>query len=146
MDLSGTAERRNAGKTLASLPGIDEAERRKDTPSAVPLVPPYRIPSGFLLLRHAVVDDPRRDQDNQVAPLFRVRMLKQKSLPTIGRLPSSGMPAAGLGHLGDGQAADDRGLAVVHQELVVGLLLREDEAEVGRGERHESPTARCAAA
>ena len=45
------------------------------------------------------------------------------------------MPGPGLGHLGDRQAADDRRLAVVHQELVVGLLLLEDEAEVGRGQR-----------
>ena len=41
----------------------------------------------------------------------------------------------GLGDLGDRQAADDRGLAVVDQELVVGLLLLEDEAEVRRGQR-----------
>ena len=45
------------------------------------------------------------------------------------------MPLRVLVHLGDRQAADDRRLAVVHQELVVGLLLVRREAEVGRRQR-----------
>ena len=71
---------------------------------------------------------------------FSVSESKEKSLPMIGRLPRQRDSAPRLGHFGDGEAADDRGLAIVHQELVVGLLLREDEAEVGRGERTDRRT------
>ena len=47
--------------------------------------------------------------------------------------------------VGDRQAADDRGLAVGHEELVVGLLLFDDEAEVRRPRAAGRPTARCGA-
>src|SRR3954454_6120175 len=86
------------------------------------------------LLRLAVVRDARRHQDDQVAPVLLV-LGEAEQLADDREAREERDARAVLVDRGDGQAADDRGLAVAHEELVVGLLLLEDEAEVGRRER-----------
>src|SRR6476659_1623023 len=104
-------------------------ERRRVTPPPFQsyrrtVLPPYR-----LLQRPTVVDDPRRDQDDQVAtPLALGGVAEQLAHDRQAAQERDARP--GLVHFGDREAADDRGLAVVHQELVVGLLLLEVEPEV----------------
>ena len=66
---------------------------------------------------------------------FSVSLVKLNSLPMIGRLPRSGMPDRVLVTWVTVRPPMTAGLAVVDQELVVGLLLVEDEAEVRRGQR-----------
>ena len=80
-------------------------------------------PQEPLLLRAAVVDDPGRDQDNEVLPIFRVR-LEAEELTDDREAPQQRDARRGSWSLSDRQAADDRGFAVVHEKLVVGLLLR----------------------
>ena len=77
-----------------------------------------------------VVDDARRDQDDQVRGASLRRDEKEKSVPRSGRRAQHRDARAGLVDFGDRQAADDGRLAVVDEELVVGLLLGEDEPEV----------------
>src|SRR5262245_24553636 len=103
------------------------AERRKDNHSAVL---PYRLtdlPPYRLLLRQPVVGDPRRHQDDQVTPALAV-FAEAEELADDRETRQQRDAAPVLLDFGDREAADDRGLAVVHQQLVVGLLLREDEA------------------
>ena len=59
----------------------------------------------------AVVGDPGRDQDNEVAPIFRVR-IEGEELAHDREAAEQRDPAARLGHLGDGEAGDaDFGIA-----------------------------------
>ena len=66
---------------------------------------------------------------------FSLLELKLNSFPMIGNPESKGMPERVLVTCGDGQPADDRGFAVVDQELVLGPLGLEDEAQVSCSER-----------
>src|SRR6478752_8033646 len=87
----------------------------------------------LLLIRAAVVGDPGRDQDNEVAPIFLI-VAEAEQLADDRQAAQERDAGVGLGDLGDREAADHRRLAVLDEELVVSLLLLDDEAQVGRGQ------------
>src|SRR6185437_2521945 len=108
-------------------------KRRNDLSFRRTAIPPYRVPPYRLLSAHSIVGDPRRHQDDQVAPVL--AFAGEAEQLAYDRKPGKERDAgSGLVDLRHCQAADDRGLAIVDQQLVVGLLLREVEAEVGRRE------------
>src|SRR5690242_391223 len=83
--------------------------------------------------RHQVVDDVRRDQDQEIAPLFRLGA-EAEELAENRQVYKERDSRLGYSDRGHREAADDRGFAVVHQDLVVRLLRLEREPDVhGRG-------------
>src|SRR5882724_5317820 len=97
----------------ANEPGLRRARSRRGART---------VRAKRLLIRTAVVGDPGCDQDNEITPVFRIAA-EAEQLADDRQAAQERDAGPGLGDLGDRQAADDRRLAVFHQELVVGLLL-----------------------
>src|SRR5919107_1888625 len=76
-----------------------------------------------------LVDDERRDQDEQVALLLASVALREQ-LADQRQVAEERNPRAVLDDLRLGEAADDRSLAVGDEQLVVGAALVEEESEI----------------
>src|SRR5205807_2906175 len=70
--------------------------------------------------RHQVVDDVWRDQDQEIAPLLRLRR-EAEQLPEERQVYKEGDSRLGYRDRGHREAADHRRLAVADEYLVVGL-------------------------
>src|SRR6185437_926421 len=79
-----------------------------------------------------VVDDVRRDEDEKVALLFGL-LRDTEQLANQRKIDEHGDAALALSNLRDGEAADHRGLAVIHEQTVVGALFVEYVADVRTG-------------
>src|SRR2546422_3665035 len=84
---------------------------------------------------HQVVDDVRRDQDQQVAPLLRLGR-ETEQLTQNWQIYKKRDSRLGYRDRGHGQAPDHGRLAVADQDLVVRLLGLEREADVHRRRLH----------
>src|SRR5690349_23184884 len=71
--------------------------------------------------RHQVVDNVRRDQDQQIAPLLRLGA-EAEQLADDRQVYKKRDSRLGYSDRGHREAADDRGFAVVNEDLVVRLL------------------------
>src|SRR6476469_10683592 len=80
----------------------------------------------------ALVDDVRRDQDQKVVLVFFGARLAEQ-LADEREIDEERNANLRLRHRGDREPADDGGLAVADEELVVGALFEEGVAKVGRG-------------
>src|SRR5437773_9387993 len=107
-------------------------------PHSSPALRPCRIRGSRLLPgvgRHQVVDDVWRDQNQEIAPVL-VLLAESEQLANdrqVYKERDSGLAYRDRGHR---EAADDRRLAVVDEDLVVGLLGLEREADVHRRRLH----------
>src|SRR5467141_1821544 len=85
--------------------------------------------------RHQVVDDVRRDQNQQIAPILRLGR-EAEQLAQDREIYKKRDSRLGYRDRGHGQAPDDRRFAVGDQDLVVRLLGLEREADVHRRRLH----------
>src|SRR5205807_10119556 len=93
--------------------------------------PPRSTLFPYTTLFRSVVDDVWRDQDQEIAPLLRLRR-EAEQLPEERQVYKEGDSRLGYRDRGHREAADHRRLAVVDEYLVVGLLRLEREADVHR--------------
>src|SRR5437016_14024366 len=99
---------------------------------------PRRIMAPRLLPgvgRHQVVDYVRRDQNQQIAPLFFL-MAEAEQLADDRQVYKKGDSRLDHSDRSHREAADHGGLAVVDEDLVIRLLRLEREADVHRGRFH----------
>src|SRR2546430_1169330 len=106
---------------LARADGACDRDQHAPTPDSTPLPhknAPWLLPGAG---RHQVVDNVRRDENQQIAPRFLLGA-ETEQLPEDRQVYKEG--DSGLGHrdLRHREATDDRGFTVVHQDLVVRLL------------------------
>src|SRR6267378_8047627 len=116
-------------------PGLRVVSHAQRAPASAPIphTSPALRPSGIIgsrslpgVGRHQVVDYVRRDQNQQIAPLF-LLVAESEQLADDRQVYKERDPRLRYRDRGHRQAADHRRLAVVDEDLVVRLLRLERE-------------------